>query len=560
MNKARSLITVELIISLLAYSLCMAFFTLVGDDYGAFSYFNLPGGQFSNYPHIDYFYNGLIGISMLYKWLYVQLPAYNWVGISFILLTFSALWLLLHTIKNMLKTCGWSVSYIITVQVFFALFFVENMITLAHTRFSLIFCGIGLFNLAFSQRLSKTQIALNTALFVLGTAIRPESSLGMFLVVGSGYLIYRFNPWHLLKRLLLPSTFTAALFGFIAFDWAHTTLFVKKVEPEIEYKIMDKRMVPLATMKTATDSVKYEAVKNGLWFDTEVLTPQYMRSLLLPGLNLNLEHSFDILKHTGSFYWHYSFLPALILIAILLALSSKCSHILIIKLVLYQIAVFAIIYAVDFNGHLVGGRHFLNLQLIALLITLFYLADANTLFTPYPKSKLLLLFSTLVLGATTGHTMMQYKQENNTTSATLHCYETTMAQLENTCKNRLVVSTLSSVTLLDRPFSVYNRNYNQNQYIIFDVFTYSLSPQYMAYLSSVCGCNAGNPVAFFNWLTSQKAIYITDPERYHLTERYMQLVHRQKLRFISGLTIPQPPCMTQADIGALELRQVQAAP
>ncbi len=546
----------EFAISLLSFAIALACFTLVADDYGAFSYFNLPSGQFSNYPHIDYYYNGLLGLGNVYQYLYIRLPKYNWIGVSFMGFAFLSLYLFLRSIKNSMLARHQHRGVITAVQLLFALFFAENIISISHTRFSLLFCGLGLFNLLFTNTISRKGIVVNTALFMLGLLIRPESGPGMILLVGTGFLIYNFKLKQLLTRMLFPALVTTALFTAFAIDWANTDMYVKKVEPEIEYKIMDRRVVPLAQMKTAVDSVKYEAAMMGLQFDINTMTPEYIRSLLLPGINLSPDHGAKVFWHTLLFYKHYVFLLCFVLTLLVFCCFKTGTGGTVFKIILFQLAVFVIIYLVDFNGRLVGERHFLSLQLMALLITTVYFFTAINLAAVWQGHKLLLAAGVLFLLVATGQTIVNYKANNDKLAADTKCYESAIAQIENTYANRLIVCTLSNIYLLNQSFSIFNKTYSRNTYIMFDVFTYSLSPDYLNYLGKECNCDPTRPTDFFQWLADKKALYMGDADRYDLTHRYMNIVHHQQIEFTKPADFPVSPCLNTTEMNLFELRDV----
>jgi hypothetical protein len=140
--------------------------------------------------------------------------------------------------------------------------------------------------------------------------------------------------------------------------------------------------------------------------------------------------------------------------------------------------------------------------------------------------------------------------------ADIKCYESAMQEIENTFTNRLVVANLSNVYLLNRSFSIYTDNYVKNKYIMFDVFTYSLAPGYINYLANQCHCDPVNPVAFYQWLLDSKALYISEPGRYDLTERYMDIVHHQKFKFILPANFKKPDCMLGTEMEEYEVREI----
>ncbi len=546
---------VELVLTVIAFCWCVCFSTIVLDDYGSFAYLSMPTGQYCNYPHIDHCYNAFLLVNSFYKFISVAFPAYNGMGISFMVLQLLSLYLLLRSIKNSLLQNEQPLYMVRVVQILFACFYLENILILSHTRFSLLFCGTALFNLAFTPVLRKRDILLNSMLFILGMLHRPESSMGMLALVGMGFLIHRFDVVHLLKRFFIPASSTVLLFTVFAIDWQHTDVFVKKIEPEIEYKIMDKRVVSLAEMKTAQDSVKYQAAVIGMWFDTRVLTPEYLRSILLPGINISAEHFIRIFFHVLKLYGHFLFIPFMLASFVLLCLFPGSGRSTLFKIILFQAGVFCLIFALDFNGRLVAGRHFLNLQLISLLITSVYFFSAVR-----DSNKVVALVCLLCIVGVTVITVDGYKNDADAIAADTTCYEAAMQQLETTFTNRTIVATITNIYLMNHNFTLKNKNYTRNKFLMYDVFNYSLAPSYMAYLSSQCNCDAGDPVAFYTWLAKQKALYMAEHARYELTEGYMKLVHGLPLKFVVPAdSLMKPACVSSSNLRYFELRNVVIA-
>lgn len=548
----------ELLITLFTAIACFVWFTPTYEDYGYFLT-AMASGQFCDFNFIDLHYLGFVGVSAAYKFLYHLLPQYNWMGIGILVFDLLGLYLLLRLLRMIVLPQVYLLRFL---QLLFVLFYIENIIQISHTRFSLMFCGIALFNLVFYPDGRKRTELFYAFLFLLGMLHRPESSMGMLLVVGSGFLLDQFNVWHVLKNLRLPLLFTAVFLTVVALNWSRTTVFMEKVEPEIEYKMMDKRMVGISTMKTAVDSVKYEVAANGMWFDPEIITTDFLRSLLLPGINLSPAHAAKVFFHLLKYYQHYVFIAALWLLYILPLLSTAYSRRLVGKLVLFQVVVFAILYVLDFNGRLVAERHFLPVQLMAAVISLYILFESSAYAVAYCNG----------VGRATGHlclllalaagifTVANYKAENCTLSTEIACYEKAMQQVESKYAHRTIVNTISNIYLLNHNFSFYARNYTNCRYLMYDVFTFSLIPEYTAYLNRTCGCDALDPVTFYTWLAKQNALYMCDPPRFDLTERYMNLVHALPLRFVASPdSLVVPSCMSDTHLHDFELRNVVIA-
>ena len=546
---------ITLILSLISFLISFLFFTPVYEDYGSFLV-NCAAQQFSDFSFLDLHYLGFIGVDSFYKFLHNNFPIYNWMGIAFIGFEFLGLCLFLISLRSIVFYNADNKFIILFFQILFALFFIDNIISLSHTRFSLLFCGISLFNLAFSYRINKRAIFFNTILFTIGMLHRPESSVGMILMVAIGYMIYDFNIMHLLKRIFFPVSLTTLMLVFLMVNWHFTDVFMEKIEPEIEYKIMDRHLIDMAQLKTEEDSIKYEAAVIGMWFDPDTLTPDFLRSLLKPGINLTKDHIINVFFHLLSQYERNLFVPCLILFFIYLSMFFDSSFIAALKIVLFQTSVFILIYMLDYNGLLVSGRHFLNLQLISLLVTSFYFFKINIKFTNDNKSIILILSCLLFLISSLILTLSNYKRNNTSLANDLNCYESIMQEIESRFSNRIIVMTMGNFYLLDHSFSFYNKVYKNNTYIMFDMFTYSLIPEYLNYLNRICNCSPLNPVEFYSWLAKHDALYIAKPFRYDLTEKYMKLVHNKELQFIYNDRINKKPCVSVTEMHSYDIRKI----
>lgn len=510
------------------------FFSPLYDDYGAFL-INMASKQFSDFSFIDLHYMGFIQVNKLYKIAYTYFPKVEWMGVGILFFTALGLWLSLKTIKSFLQETmsDWMVW---SFQLLVSLIYIDNFISLSHTRFSLLFCGLALLNLLFSKKISWKGYLGYSVLFLIGLLHRPESSLGMLIIVVAAYVFYVGFSVSFFKRFLFPFLFTFVLFGAITIDRLTTDLFINKVEPEIEYKLMDKQVVDVSLMETPTDSIKYEAAVRGIWFDSRVITPTYLRSILLPGINLTMAHSKEVFFHLFAFYWNYIIFLILPIALSLLVFTHKKDYSLLFKLLIWFLYGFVVLYLLDFNGLLVDGRHFFNIQLIIHFVGLYIIRNLEI------SNKPLAFFTVSFLLFATVSTLLFYKKANREMAYSIDCYEAFMGELEHEFQGRIIVATLDNYNILDQKFSFWSYNYTLNTYIMYDMFTFSLIPEYEAYLSKKCRCDAGDPTIFMDWLAEQKALYIAKDTRYSITQQYMELVH-DKIYFFSPVPqLQEMPC------------------
>lgn len=549
----------ELLICLITFLLSFCCFSLVVDDYSFFAS-SLAAKQFCDFSYYDVHFQGYIGIREIYKMFYYFMPKLNWHFIFSIISQFMSLYLVLRALKTIVLRNVNSLLVIRTIQAIFSLFFIENIISVSHTRVSLIFCGVAAFNLAFARTYKIRDIIVYNSIFILGLLLRPESSMGTLLLIMAGFLIYSFDLKDMIKRLWIPALSVTVFLSVFTIDLMYTDIYVRKIEPEIEYKIMANQMVGIDQMKTAKDSVKYRAAKIGMWFDTKEMSPEFLRSILLPYADLSYSHSREIYFHVLSFYTYYIFidfvLVALIITCLLICPDRKT---LIPKILIFSLFTFLVIYALDYNGFLVCNRHFLNLQFTSLFVLGFFLFNTGSN-QKINKKKTLLTIILLSLLPGLGLTLYKYKIDNIIVDQKTEAVVQTMKKFETMYSNRIVVCTIDSRFLFDQHFFVTNENYTKNTYIMYDWFTFAITPRYVDYLSRTCHCDSNDPVAFFHWLADQKALYLAIPYRYHLTEDYMRIVHACPVTFEDSLRINSLIDAKNFDTKDVEVRTVRILP
>jgi len=545
----------ELLITLGAFIFCWIYFTTVGGEEAGSIPFNMAGRQFSNFCFINYFYLSYFGVSYIYKFFYALFPSYNCLGIAFILFELLSLYLVLRAMKKIVFASTSNIYVVTAVQIIFAIFFTENVVVLSHTRFCFILCGMSLFNLAFQDKITWKDVVLNTLIFIAGLLNRPESGVGMLALVGLGYLVHRFNLVHIIRRMFFPGLVVAIMLVAFAVDWATTNTFVRKVEPEVEYKVMAHRVVDISVMKTAADSIKYQLAIHGMWFDPRVLTTTFLRSILLPGSDLSPAHAYAVFLHVLSLYTYCVFVPVCVIVLFLLALFQG-RRFTALKIMVFQFITFCILYYSDYNGFLIANRHFLNLQLIYLLIACYYFFSENPVQARDTKYKWLAGMAWLLVGLSAVITISNYKENNNQALMDIAGKERVMEKIESTYSGRNIIVTLAGFQIFDHRFTPRNKIYTKNNYVLYDVLAHQLLPVYMNYLNSQCQCDALDPVAFFNWASDSHALYMSDSSQYNLTEKYMQVVHSDRVKFISPVSLNTLAGTDNFDTRGIELREV----
>lgn len=546
----------ELLICCFIFAVSYLFFHPVVDDYSFFAS-SLAAHQFCDFSYFDFHWQGYIGIREVYKAFYYLLPQINWHYVFSIVTEFAGLYLLLRVLRSIALEIVTTEWLIVALQILFGLLYIEDIISVSHTRVSIIFCGVAVFRLAFLQRPRRQDTIADTLLYITGLLLRPESSIGTLLLAGAGLLLFTLDIRYTLRRLWIPASIVTLFLALFAIDLQTTDIYVRKIEPEIEYKVMADRMLPFSAMKTPQDSVKREAMKIGMWFDTRGMSPEYMRSILLPGGDFSPAHSLAVFYHVCSFYGYYSFIDAFI--AVLLLLSLLAPHRdwrSIAGMVAFAVFSFIVIYLLDYNGFLVCDRHFLNLQFTSLLVLsyfFFHQQGISDILLRSVRIVLALLIAFIFLGLT----VAGYARDNRSTYADIEAAEQMMKAIESRYTGRLVISTIDGRFLFDQHFSVWNHNYTANHYILYDWFTFASTPRYVDYLSRSCGCDAADPAALFRWFASQRALYLARPYRSALTARYMQTVYGCDVYFDDPVRVNDLVRLNNMQTDSLELRTVK---
>lgn len=557
MNKLLDFIFKEYSLATIACFTAAIGLHFVTDDYAYFMS-ALAGKQFSDFAYFDVHFQGYMGIREGYNLFYSWFPSINW---HFVFALFFE-WLSLFVFLRAFRTAAQNKLNERSIRILFVLItlcYIENLVFISHTRVSLIFCGVALFNLAFIEPISVKKLGWNTALFLLGMLLRSESAIGMLVLVSTAFFIYHFQPKNYIKRFGLPVFFVSLFLTIFYLDLKSTDIFVRKIEPEIEYSMMADRVMPISAMHTAKDSLKYEAARAGMWFDTKEVSPEFMRSILLPGYDLSLNHAIEVATHVWALYRHYLFIPFFLLALLLLSISLfTYDKWLLAKIISLMVATFFIIYVLDYNGQLVCNRHFLNMQFIALLLSSFFvfttLVHTNTTLPKWVGASVFILLSIGTIATVPTYKIdldVQYEAETQ--------MEKAMRKLEATFQNRIFALTLESRFLFDQHFTLLNRMYQSNTYIMFDWFTFDLTPRYVDFKQRNCKCDANNPVELFDWMAKNNVLYVSTPKKFDLTERYMKKVHGLAVKFTEPINVNEWTQTNDFNTKDCEIRKVTIA-
>jgi len=482
------------------------FETIVFDDsYDAFIS-NLSIGQFTPFPMLDLHYLGGIFTRELQIFIQELIPSLNVFASTYILFNVGALALFIYSIHNyLLANKSLWLKHFFSIAI--SLIFLENIISITHTRFATIVCGLALVHLLKPKSSGKW---FWMTLFVFGFLMRPESGIGAILIIGIAASLFWGRPLETAVKFVVP-ILSIAIFSTVFLVHRHVTDRLEiLMEPDIEYALSTNRVIPLAEMGTLEDSIKYQMAVNGSLIDEHFTDIAFLRRITQDQFKFRFAELTVSIVHVFSFYSYYFFFPIFYIASIFLGSLGKRM-----KLLLYYLIVFAILTYLDYNVA-IADRHFLSLQLIVILLPFRYAFNvkAQVSATLANNFYFLLLFAAFYNSNSAINNQREVAKE-------VACIETGMGEFEKLYQDRFVLIGVSSFHLLDRKYSFFDDKYKGNTYLLYDAMNYSIVPRNRAYLSALCSCDASNTAAFFAWLAYSKALIIMDVNRARIIQEYV---------------------------------------
>lgn len=427
-----------------------------------------------------------------------------------------------------------------SVLLLMGLLYMDSLVSISHTRASLMLCGSALLVLATAKSPSLGRMVMLNTLFVIGLLHRSESAMGMLWIIGVATPLMGLSLSTLLRRLGPPSLFTALFALGVAIYWHSTDRFVVKIEPEVEYEMMMGHTVPLTESASAIDSSIHRMATYGIWFDTRIVTADAMRALLqvVPVTSERLIGGFHRLTDLLGLYLPFVVFP---LLAMTL-LAWRRWRLMLGLLVYTTLCVLPLAYLA--YRDLLAVRHLFPMMWVVAAAIILILAR-HTPTNPLPQ-RLNAAFLAVVLFtmvATMMHMYVGIAQRNRTEAQMVACSEGYMQRLEKQVRGRIIVITTGSFHITDHNFAFTSETYRANTYVMYDLFNYSLVPRYVAYQSRLCDCDASDPVQFFRWLVAQDAFYFAEPDRVEITAHHMQVVHGMSLHFTNADDLTLDSCL-----------------
>lgn len=507
------------------------------EEYQGFWHAFFSGTLSPGTPFTHFYFLGYIGISHVYSLLYQWLPNFQWMSLIHygqLILSFA---IMLSVLEYLLLKKGIKQKIsVLLLALFFIALAPDNILLFIYARASYIMCGASLLAIIIlfdTKEKIKTYLPLYVLLnlfFLWGTLTRVESAMAAllllicFAVVWHTSIIKAFTP-------ILPAIAMVGLsLALIFIDINTSSQFHKQVEPDIETQFTVRfNMVPIETMETFEDSVKYEAAIRMFWGDPDIITIDYLKSLIAEPESKYFDTQ-QWNRTTNELYAHYNNFKYYFLLVLLLTFFT---FFILIKNKHWKQASLIMLYFVGFIILLTVNSYFVKMRdrtvspyLIIYFASIFLLLIKSI---NYKKYTFPILFSILFLGSAIQIYETLYKSRE--LKEALQINRQILTQLEDCCSDATVMpnpTSMGNITLAFTPFEIFDFS-KFDRFYFYEASIQSIIPTYYNYLKKECNCEVRNFSNFYRYVLDQdypKKVYaVSNEDRMDVGMLYLKTFH-----------------------------------
>lgn len=529
----------------LATFLCLFAYAFLGIYYEEYesAFEAMFNGSFTEgIPWDNFFYMAYLGVGELFALLTTKLPRVMWhdwlLAFSLwlsVVVIFTSIWV---RFQGQLKT--WQIA-LFNIALF-AIFILDNGLNFNLTRVSFLVCGaafIWFALIALEKPFNRSQLpayVLCSLLFILGFLIRIETGILLFGFMLSYVYARKGIGKDLLLKTLPFAIPTVLITGGVVYDIATTSQHYKLVETGAEYQMSLGNVVPLETMKTPEDSMRYMGLMGGIVNDPAYVSYSFIKSILAPKSPWEIDvrlltRAVQLLAERLSRYYCILTIYGLLLICAFRLLWAD-------KKALFRY----LVYTACFWGLLFLITYKLKMEHRVLSPFLFFFVSGNfCLLLPHGfmqlvKSKVIRVALAVVgiyaVAAATGQAYaltIDYKSN-------IKFNRERYAAFESAAKGKIVVPDFHvyKVMYFDNALPFKKREAGPFKKVFqMDMSAYSLIQPYRAYLDSNCKCNSADLGEFFDYLQANKQdfVFAGVPQRINLFQSYLNIVHHKAYIF-----------------------------
>lgn len=528
-------------ITVVCFTCTYFFFGFYFSEYEGLNIGLLSGNLTPGMPFRSVYFSGNLVISQFYSLLYERYPGVEWISWLENLWMFVACILAMNAVIVILPEKLSATGKVIMMTILYLLVFADHQVHLIYTRVAYLICGVSLISMAiFFDGVSTIKkewkwFVLINLFFAIGTLIRNEAAIACFLLILPFTIIYLKKIKHTALLFLIPLMMVGGQSLYLAVDIESSTdrEFYKQVEPDIEEQfIARENLVPLSSMKTYRDTVMYKLAREMTLSDPRVMTPAFLRSLILPEKFMFTDtrqwnRVGRELKAIIIQYWYLTLIVWMLSVSLFVQYNFREQKFAWIYFAVFVLSFWGLTIAQAYADK-VNERSWV--PYMGLFILCHVLLLAKNICTGISRKLYPVLGGCAILFAV--H-LYHLKKESNRMKEDLAIHEQQFQRVKNLAANRYLVTNSSVfyyLFLSNQPFHTFNFSVFKKIYIT-DSYIIPFLPYYKGYLERDCNCDIYDYPSFWRYLknTDVDVIVVSGEQRLQTIKDYLREIHQLDL-------------------------------
>jgi hypothetical protein len=491
-----------------------------------------PGTPFDNF-----YFLGYIGVSYLYSWLYEIVPQVQWMSYVHYFQLITSFAILLFIVESFLQK---SLKDTYTLTLISVLLFMsiapDNILLYVFARASYIMCGVSLlaiivlFNDWESIKKRFDLYLFLNLFYIWGALTRSESALAILMLLFCFAVVWHNSLKKAILTTLSSSVFTILLVAGIMIDINTSDEFHKRVEPGIETQFtIRNNVIPIDEIKSYDDSVKYEAALRMFWGDPDIITIEYLESLVKdPSLKIFDSNQWTrTLLELNQSYNSFKYYSILILFLTFFTIS------ILLKQGKNNQALLLLFYFIGFVILLLANSYFVKMRdrTVSPYLIIYFASVFILLIKTFQSKKysLHVFICILILGSSIQLYETYYKSKE--LKNVLKLNKQILTQLEECCSHATVMpnpTAIGNLTLAFTPFEIFDFS-KFDRFYFYEASIQSIIPPFYDYLKKECNCEVRNFSNFYRFVLdknySKKVYAISNEDRMEVGMLYLKTHH-----------------------------------
>jgi|GEM_PF-4524965 len=473
----------------------------------------------------------------LADWVYVPLysrfehyfPFYEAFMYTFMVCSGSIIAYVTHEKIKRLPGALYALTAVTLVFVYFAL-----TLNLQHTIVGFLLCtaATSLLYLDPKGKTNRSKITiyiLPIILFTLGLFVRVQVGVFFAIINFVAFILLRSTSREGKYVVFIFLLITLTHYGLILKNRELSNDYCQKMDVVTGYQLMDRgNIVPLGEMHTYTDSVKYLSAINSI-SDPKYLTIKDIEALIAHHPIFGVEKQYFVRAY-NILYNYFVDNKGLILLYLTIAtitlLSCKDDRKQLVRWILFNLFFWGLIALVTYN---IKMEFWLFRSAIFAMIVIHTINVKRTSAHNRLVSYILLPVGVIALG------MFCRQELKHFTTVKQRTYnnQAASALIASKCRDKIIVPGLSQSPIymanffpFEKPdFSVYRSIYYFDTDVLFWQLTYN------EWVTRDCKCETGDVVSFMDYLSDNKAAYITTKDRIEKLQTYCSAIRKVDYTF-----------------------------